>query len=347
MSLNILILWGKYRYKLHLHLRKVLVPVMDSAKIIFKDAKQQAAVEIEDIRVLSKVSSWRGLFAVFSEWLIMFAAILFSIRFNNLPAYFLAWIIIGTRMYALYSLLHDGIHYLLFPNKQVNDWICRLFLCWPLFISLNRIRKFHLAHHQYLKTPDDPEAVHLQYKEFQFPLSSSGLAFTFLKDISGFNFLFYKGSKILRSLSPALNSKKDQNKNTAGAQGQFDWGMVLYYTVIAVTLIYWHQELRFVTYWIVPYITIYQVLNRIRLSTEHFHLPEEKLFQTRTVKLNLAERIVFSPHNLGYHTEHHLYPSVPFYRLPALHKKLMDAASYRDNIVVSKSYFQVIKEYVK
>jgi fatty acid desaturase len=323
------------------------MPFMDNAKTIFKEAKEHAAVDIQDIRMLSKVSYWRGFFAVLSEWLIISAAVWFSLRFNNVPAYLVAWLIIGTRMYALYSLLHDGIHYLLFPNKQVNDWICKRFLSWPLFISFSRIRKFHLAHHQYLKTPDDPEAVHLQYKEFQFPLSATGVAFTFLKDITGINFVFYKSSKILRSLSSGFTRQGNAKEKLSGALAQFDWDMAIFYVVLVAYLIYWHLVWPFVLYWIIPYITIYQVLNRIRLSTEHFHLPEEKLFQTRTVKLNLFERFVFSPHNLGYHTEHHLYPSVPFYRLPALHKKLMNAASYRDNIVVSKSYFQVIKEYVK
>jgi fatty acid desaturase len=35
------------------------------------------------------------------------------------------------------------------------------------------------------------------------------------------------------------------------------------------------------------------------------------------------ERWFFAPHNMNYHIEHHLYPSVPSYRLPALSRALM------------------------
>jgi fatty acid desaturase len=319
----------------------------DLPRTMLKEPKESISIDIKDIRALSKVSNWMGIVTILWEWLLISGAIYLSVRFNSILVYLVAWLIIGTRMYALYSLLHDGIHYLISPKKQVNDWICRLFLSWPLFTSLNKIRKFHQAHHQYLKTPGDPEAIHLQYKEFQFPAPVSGVVFTFLKDITGFNFIFYKCRKIVRSISSSFSTSANTEGNPAKSTNHFEWGMIVYYTVIVIALFYSGKEIQFILYWLLPYITIYQLLNRLRLSTEHFHLPEDKLFQTRTVILNLPERFIFSPHNLGYHAEHHLYPSVPFYRLPALHKKLMSQISFRNNVVVSKSYFQVIKEYVK
>ena len=40
--------------------------------------------------------------------------------------------------------------------------------------------------------------------------------------------------------------------------------------------------------------------------------------------LGWLTRLCFFPHHVDYHIEHHLYPAVPHYRLPALHRRLRD-----------------------
>ena len=304
-------------------------------------------IERSQIRDLSKLNPCRSTIALLFDWGIICIGICIPV-FVNYPAfYLLSWLLIGTRMYALYSLLHDGIHYLLFPNKKLNDWICRLFLAGPLFISLDTIRKFHFLHHQHLKTHRDPETNHLQYSEFQFPKSTSGLLFIFLKDITGINFIYYKIKKIMSLLQSLIENRGSQKKNILKDKKQMEPVMLLYYTAVILLIIYMNWEIQFLLYWFIPYITLYQTLNRLRLSTEHFHLPANKIFETRTVQLNLFERFIFSPHHLGFHTEHHLYPSIPFYHLPLLHNKLMKVSGFEENLLINKSYFTVLKNYIK
>ena len=43
---------------------------------------------------------------------------------------------------------------------------------------------------------------------------------------------------------------------------------------------------------------------------------------TRTVYMNPVSRFIYL--NMNYHVEHHMYPAVPYYNLPALHKLLKD-----------------------
>ncbi len=45
--------------------------------------------------------------------------------------------------------------------------------------------------------------------------------------------------------------------------------------------------------------------------------------------------------------EHHLYPSVPFYNLAKLHKKLMESEQFRNNAHITHSYFGVLQECAK
>lgn len=50
-------------------------------------------------------------------------------------------------------------------------------------------------------------------------------------------------------------------------------------------------------------------------------IPDHRL-NTRTVYLNPFFRFVYS--NMNYHVEHHMFPMVPFYSLPALHEEIKD-----------------------
>jgi len=121
---------------------------------------------------------------------------------------------------------------------------------------------------------------------------------------------------------------------------------LIFYGMIISFILYMGWGGAFFLYWTIPYITIYQALNRLRLSTEHFHLDERSAYHTRTMNLTLLERFFLSPHNLGFHTEHHIYPSVPFYRLQIVHRALMDNEEYRKHAIIDRSYTEVIKKYI-
>ncbi|MEZ4830029.1 MAG: fatty acid desaturase [Bacteroidia bacterium] len=51
-----------------------------------------------------------------------------------------------------------------------------------------------------------------------------------------------------------------------------------------------------------------------------------------------AESFFISPHQVGYHLEHHLYPGVPFYHLPKLHKLLRKQDEYVEKAHLTQGY---------
>jgi fatty acid desaturase len=277
---------------------------------------------------------WISMLAVFGEWLLIFIAIFIHQSYTNIFVYFFVWIIIASRLYAFYSLIHEAIHYCIFRNKALNDFIAQLFLGLPLLLSVKQMRKTHLTHHKYLQTDKDPEMQHLLYKEFHFPATKSQLLRLFFLDITGVNFIYYKFLKILHLFNSSKRSKLDLT----------DLFLIFTYFVIAFLLGFGKELLL---YWLIPYATFYQLLNRIRLSTEHFNLKENSPFKTRSVIPDFLESFFLTPYNLGYHAEHHLFPGVPFYNLPILHHKLMNQTYYSSNAVVYKSYSNVLKEFIK
>jgi fatty acid desaturase len=64
---------------------------------------------------------------------------------------------------------------------------------------------------------------------------------------------------------------------------------------------------------------------------------------TRTTKANLLERVLLCPNHVNFHIEHHLMPSVPCWRLPGLHRLLVERGFYRSHPkAIAGSYLEVI-----
>ena len=49
--------------------------------------------------------------------------------------------------------------------------------------------------------------------------------------------------------------------------------------------------------------------------------------------------------NENYHLEHHLYPTIPWYNLPRLHRALRDDLAARGSPFIG-SYFAFVREFV-
>lgn len=75
---------------------------------------------------------------------------------------------------------------------------------------------------------------------------------------------------------------------------------------------------------LVPLPTFYgSWLHHLLASTQHAGLAEDMpdhRMNSRTVYMNPFFRFVYS--NMNYHVEHHMFPMVPFYSLPALHDEI-------------------------
>lgn len=292
-------------------------------------------ISVAEIRELSVLKPWKSILVILLEWLLIVACIVLHKLFPFIFVYVLVWFIISTRLYAMYSLIHEAIHYSITRNKMLNDTIAQLFLGFPLLISLQAMRKTHLAHHKYLQTENDPEMKHLEYTEFQFPKTNRQLVQLLLLDVSGINFVYYKLVKLLNLIIHFNKSRLT------------DVSDILIFTGVIGNAFYFNFAADLFLYWLIPYATFYQVLNRIRLSTEHFNIDKNNSFKTRSVIPSFLERCIFTPYNLGYHLEHHLYPGIPFYNLPEVHHKLIKHPAYMENAVIQTSYIHVLKDFKK
>ena len=66
---------------------------------------------------------------------------------------------------------------------------------------------------------------------------------------------------------------------------------------------------------------------------------DHELNSTRTILASPIERFLVAPCGINYHLEHHMFPSVPGYRLHKLHALLMEDPQFRDRAHITHGYW--------
>jgi fatty acid desaturase len=91
--------------------------------------------------------------------------------------------------------------------------------------------------------------------------------------------------------------------------------------------------------WVLPLFTSFAFFMMLRQVVQHGNADRGKLTNTRTFLVNPAINFAVFPIGQEYHLPHHLYVTVPHYRLRALHALLMEYPEYRADVVVVEGYF--------
>ena len=200
---------------------------------------------------------------------------------------------------AFVLLLHEGMHYTLFHNGMVNRWVSVL-LGLPLWISYTAYQVMHLRHHQFLGDPRDPD----DYENYTSnPTKLWRMHYGRL----------LCGAFLYLLLIPILAWRHGARVNRRQ--------LVLEYAVMAAV---WFAVVWFVPpqallwSWGLPVILVGYMTNIRGFSQHGITDAHDPFLASRTV---LPNRIVeFCLLNENYHLEHHLFPEVPSYHLPQLHR---------------------------
>ena len=289
----------------------------------------------QEIGELSKINASLSWLHIAAEWGMILSTIYVCQMLWSPLLYLLAVAFLGARQHALLILMHDGVHYRLFRNRRLNDWVTEVLLAWPNLISARAYRKNHFAHHLYLNTDRDPDWVRRQGDpDWSFPKGWSDLSRLLLRDLSGLGAIAF-----LRIARSVLSKDTGIGKGVTYLRYGF-------YLAIALILVWASAVELFILYWFVPMFTWLIFIFRVRSIAEHSAIQGRysAYASTRTTCASLIERIFVAPKNVNYHIEHHLYPSVPFHRLPQLHALLLSKPGFRDAAHLTRTYWGVLKE---
>ncbi len=270
----------------------------------------------------------KTLLALLFDWLIIGLVIWFASRLEDWIVTSFAVVIIAGRQQALGILVHEAAHYRVYPSKRINDVISNCFMAFPLLLTTSSYRKSHMAHHLYLNTDRDPDWFRKKDRaEWKVPTSRGRLFWIILRE--GLGFGVWTIGKILMNYTG--KEQKTPGPADSESRDRFRLVQLIYWVAILSLVFLLHGGMLFLTYWVVPLLFVLPVILKVRSLAEHFGLERQSdLDHSRNYFDNIVWLFLLAPHNANYHLDHHLFPMVPFYNLPKLHRILAQHTSYAD-----------------
>jgi fatty acid desaturase len=244
----------------------------------------------------------------------------------------LAFVVVGTRYYALFILGHDGMHRRLLPGRRANDLFNDLLCLGPIGAVTHINNRNHLLHHRHLSTEDDPD-------RHRHCCRNKATRPAYLAFLTG-----------LANVVPAVANVFVHNSG-AGSRRRYsvrDISIILgWQAVLASGLTIAVGWWAYPVLWLAPVYVFTYLADMLRSFLEHSH-PEadERADEHRliTYESSRLERLFFAPMNMNYHTAHHLWPSIPYYNLPVADRELK--GHYQsDGLVWRGSYLAYLARY--
>jgi fatty acid desaturase len=260
-----------------------------------------------ELRSLSLRSDWRGALRLGIHLAMLLASgwlVAISGPWTLVPA----MLVLGLVQIALFAPIHETMHMTAFLSRRANTIVGWLVSC-PSLLNWHFYQAFHLAHHRHTQDPElDPElavlppssldayiwrVLALPYWQTRFRVIWDA----WRDDMSAYT---YVGPRVADRIIRSLRMMSV---------------FVVACALLSVALVGWWAPLMF---WVGPQL-LAQPFLRLYLLTEHTlcTMDDNGLTNTRTTVTNWVMRLVMW--NMPFHTEHHLYPSIPFHRLPDAH----------------------------
>lgn len=298
-----------------------------------RNAEARKLLTPAELAPLTQLSTWRSLAAIAQTFALIAGAVAFA--WASWPS---AWIVlsivvIGIAQHGLFILAHESAHYRLFANRTANDLVGR-FVGMVGGVSMCTYRVTHRLHHNNLYTEEDPDtAIHGGY-----PRGRRYLLDKLLRDVTGLNawktYAYFFGAPAINAdTNRAIRPLDDTSPELRAAARRDRWWVVAFHVaapVLAGALGGGEVLLLYLLLWLLPLVTVLQPILRLRAILEHGAVDDlsSPLTAARTNRtwggpLNRLGRLLF-PHHVNYHLEHHLYPAVPHYHLPRLHRLLLE-----------------------
>ncbi|MDX2305109.1 MAG: fatty acid desaturase family protein [Microscillaceae bacterium] len=303
----------------------------------------------EEIKALSQKSDWKGAWEVLKTWCWITAVFVLVGTFPNIFTIVLGLIVLGGKQLACAIMMHDASHRALFRSPKINDFVGNWLSGYLILNDAHRYRPYHLKHHTHTGTYQDPDLSLTK----AYPTTIISFCRKMFRDISGITgvktqiaifwmnigLVKYTGAGVLEKITQKGRQFKDLILT----------GIDHYWKPITANCILWFflwlaGSGWLYLLWIGALLTTYNVSLRIRSIAEHSVVPDrtDPYRNTRTTYARWWEKLLFAPHNVNYHAEHHLLMTVPPYNLPKMHKLLKERGFYKEGLL-AQNYWEVIK----
>ncbi len=275
------------------------------------------------ILALAGPRPWPFLRAAFLAWVIIFGAIWWAAVANNVWVSLLVMLIVATRQNVLGLLVHEQAHCLGFPARR-GDVIANLLAAYPLLVlTVENYAQVHLSHHKYFFTEKDPDFLRKSGRDWTFPMPAWRFAQLILGDLLGFN------------VWRLLKGKRLEGGAFKRPHPTPKWIRLAFYGCVAAALTVTNTWHLFLLYWLLPLVTVFQVIVRWGAVCEHkYNLRNAAIGESSPIIVPRWWEMLLLPNlNFALHPYHHLFPGVSYSNLPRVHEIFRSAGLIDDTRV--------------
>lgn len=298
------------------------------------------------IKKLSQPNFFASLTQITTEYIVIAFLVYANIVWSSLLLYVVSVILIGARMHGLLILMHDAAHYKFSKSKTLNELVCKIFIAFPFFINFYHWRAVHFAHHRDTGGDEDPDWVAiLNHPDYTLPMKAKQFAYMLIQHMFGIKFLLVLTSTKHTFLYKLLylpnflfdvgriGSKRIDGKPSVyytNIQRIIIWGC---YAALFFVLLKYSLFKYFLLFWVAPLFLWTHFITKLRSYTEHCGMKHQEAYtNSRTLYVSWFDIVCLGySWNVGYHLDHHLFPSIPSYRLKELHNVIKTMSPYKEN----------------
>jgi fatty acid desaturase len=266
------------------------------------------AISRDQMRVFHQKSAFRHLAVAARQFAILALTTWGLIHFDNALIWIPLAFVQGLTVFNFTILLHEVVHHTIFERRRpVAERILGLLYATPSGISASQFTRWHLDHHAELGSDeDDPKRHHLSPKV---------------------NKRWYKLLYCTPALFPIYfrAARRESATYPAGLQQTIGWerkvSLAAHLTALGV-LWYAFGFYAALRTSIIPVFFIFPMAFTLNRLGQHYDIdPDDPAKWGTLMKGHWFWDFAFL--NSNYHLEHHYFPGVPFYRLPALQRALV------------------------
>ncbi len=296
-------------------------------------------------------SDTRGLLEIAHTWAWIAGAFALVGIWPNPLTVLVALFILGGKQLACAIIMHDCAHNAYFTSPKLNNFFGNWLGGYPILHNVEQYRPYHLEHHRYAGLTDDPDLSLTK----GYPTTFISMARKFGRDLllatglkGHLGILMIHFGYLKYSVGGLVIRLRQQSLTDHLLIGWQNLRGPLAANLLLFGLLWACGQPTLYMLWISALLTTYNFSLRVRSMAEHSMIDEREdpHKNSRTTYANWLERMLFAPHHVNYHAEHHLLMAAPPYNYPKLHQLLLERGFFAQG-TLEPGYAAVLRKSIR
>lgn len=217
-------------------------------------------------------------------------------------------LVLGVLINFLYAAQHELSHATVFATRRLNAWFGRA-VGFVLLFPRDFDQVMHFAHHQWTQDwARDGELVREPYTLTSYLLWLSGITY-WRNRVTG----------IVRRARGVIVEPYIKPADAAKVTSESRMHLAGYALIVVLSVLF--QSWAAVGFWLLPML-LTKPVHQLQNTIEHLGLSHEPDILENTRSTRAGPLIRWLTWQMPYHTAHHTFPAVPFWKLRALDEKI-------------------------